>query len=175
MGSADPTNVTFPLGAVTIDPAHHELTGYNKERQDFIIGPNPAHRFAGYFCARFSEPFAEWGLASNADGSLQPGKSAGSGTQLSGYVRFAEGVKTVDVRVGVSFISVDQARKNIDNEVPDGTTLEETAKRTRALWAEKLDRIQIEGADDTQKTTFYTGVFHALQVSAAPFSRGVLS
>lgn len=164
MGSEDPTNVTYPLGSVLVDSSRRELTGYNKERQDFLIGPNPAPTFAGYFCVRFSEPLVEWGLASNADGQLSPRQISRNGTQLSAYVRFNETVETVDVRVGVSFISVDQARMNLDLEIPDGTTLEETARNTRQAWAEKLDRIDITGATADQDSVFYTAVFHSLQV-----------
>ncbi|KAJ3538818.1 hypothetical protein NM688_g6463 [Phlebia brevispora] len=163
MGSADPTNVTFPLGSVVIDPSRREVTGYNKERQDFIIGPNPALGFAGYFCVRFSEPIAEWGTASNADDLLHPEQLSSNGAQVSAYVRFDPSVHTVDVRVGVSFISVEQARANLDSEIPDGTTLEQTARSTREAWAEKLDRISIEGATEDEETVFYTGVFHTLQ------------
>ncbi|KAI0337493.1 glycoside hydrolase family 92 protein [Trametopsis cervina] len=163
MGSADPTNVTFPEGSITVDPSRREITGHNKERQDFIIGPNAAPSFAGYFCARFSEPLEEWGIASNADGSLFPGEATRNGSQVSGYVRFSRSVKKVDVRIGVSFISVDQARANLDSEIPDGTGLEGTARAVREAWAEKLDRIQLEGASDDDKTIFYTAVFHTLQ------------
>lgn len=106
--------------------------------------------------------FESWGVARN--GTLQEGVWEGEGSMLSGFVRFASTTKKVDVRIGVSFISVDQARRNLDVEVPDGTSLEETAVKTRAEWAEKLDRIRIEGATEEQKQVFYTAFFHALQV-----------
>jgi hypothetical protein len=165
-GSADPSNLTFPQGSIHISPSTREITGYNTERQDRIIGPNRAVRFAGYFCARFDQDVVEWGTASNGDGSVYPGQDQKSGAQVSGYARFAEGVRTVNVRVGVSFISVEQARKNLENEIPDGTTLEETAEKTRQAWAEKLDRVKIEGSGimDDEKRVFYTGIFHTLQV-----------
>ncbi|EKM58752.1 glycoside hydrolase family 92 protein [Phanerochaete carnosa HHB-10118-sp] len=163
MGSADPSNVTFPHGSVAIDPSAREITGTNAERQDFIIGPNPAPGFCAYFVARFSEPAMEWGTASVGDGALQPNITSAEGKQVAGYVKFKEDVTTVDVRIGVSFISVDQARKNLETEIPDGMTLEETARSTREAWAEKLDRIEIQGANDTDKEIFYTGVYHALQ------------
>lgn len=164
MGSADVSNLTFPLGSVEIDEQARQITGHNAERQDFIIGPNPALGFAGYFCARFSEPFVSWGVASNGDGQLSEGLKGGRGKQLSGYVTFDETVTVLDVRVGVSFISTQQACLNVDAEVPNGTSLEETAQKTRAAWAEKLDRIQVEGASVEDKTIFYTAVFHTLQV-----------
>lgn len=88
-------------------------------------------------------PFEEFGTASNGDGTLQPDVTQAEGTQLSGYVRFEEGTEKVNVRVGVSFISVDQARMNLEAEVPDGQSLEETARGTRQAWVEKLGRVQV--------------------------------
>lgn len=82
---------------------------------------------------------------------------------ISGYARF-EGEVQVGVRIGVSFISVDQARKNLDTEIADGVSLEDTAKIVRTEWAEKLDRIQLEGATEEEKLIFYSGFFHTLQV-----------
>jgi putative alpha-1,2-mannosidase len=104
----------------------------------------------------------------------------GSGELLSGFALFpadTTGKVTVTVRVGTSFISVDQARRNINAEIPDhGTsqmqdvrtaipqTLERTAQITRSAWAEKLDRFALEGATEVQKDIFWTGIAHALQV-----------
>lgn len=162
MGHTDLTNLTYPEGVIIIDPAAREIAGRNPERQDFIIGPSPAPSFAGYFCARFDVPFASYGTVQN--GSVSENATAGDGPVLSGFARFAEDTKVVNVRVGVSFISIDQARKNLDAEIPDGTTLEMTARKTRAAWAEKLDRIEIEGATEEESVVFYTAVFHSLQV-----------
>ncbi|KAH9949159.1 glycoside hydrolase family 92 protein [Amylocystis lapponica] len=161
IGSADTTNVTYPHGTLTINPVRHEIAGSNPERQDWIIGPNPARGWSGYFCARFDTPFASWGTAQN--GSVTEGAANGAGALLAGYARFAEDTREVGVRVGVSFISVEQACKNVDTEVPDGTSLEETARKVRREWAEKLDRVHVEGATEDEKKVFYTAVFHTLQ------------
>ncbi|GBE78894.1 glycoside hydrolase family 92 protein [Sparassis crispa] len=169
MGSADPSNVTYPHGEITIDPSRQEITGRNPERQDFIIGPNPALGWSGYFCARFDLPFASWGTTAN--GSTAEGATAGAGAMLGGFVRFAEGASVVGVRVGVSFISVEQARKNLDTEIPDDISLEETARGVRQAWAEKLDRIKVEGASEDDLKVFYTGVYHTLQVPEYPYEQ----
>lgn len=68
----------------------------------------------------------------------------------------------MDVRVGVSFISIEQARANIDLEVPDGQTLAQTSRRTRKEWAEKLDRLSVAGATGHNKTVLYTAFAHTL-------------
>ncbi|KAK7026547.1 glycosyl hydrolase family 92-domain-containing protein [Favolaschia claudopus] len=146
-------------------PARREITGSNSERQDWIITPTSiaqnARNFKGYFCARFDAPFAKFGVIQN--GSEIPGTQTRTGSLLSAYARFPAGTRKVNVRVGVSFISVDQARKNLDAEIANGVALEQTARRTRAAWAEKLDRIQLEGASEADKEVFYTAFFHTLQ------------
>ncbi|KAJ7740527.1 glycoside hydrolase family 92 protein [Mycena metata] len=163
--TSTPTNITYPSGSIAIDPARREITGSNSERQDWIITPtsiatNTRH-FRGYFCARFDAPFASYGVVQN--GSESAGATTGNGALLSAYARFGAGTTTVNVRIGVSFISVDQARRNIDAEIADGVALEETARQTRAAWAEKLDRITLEGASEADKEVFYTAFFHTLQ------------
>ncbi|KAK7001649.1 glycoside hydrolase family 92 protein [Favolaschia claudopus] len=160
-----PTNITYPLGSIAVDPARREITGSNSERQDWIITPTSiaqnASNFKGYFCARFDTPFAKFGVIQN--GSEIAGEKTGKGSLLSAYARFPVGTGKVNVRVGVSFISVDQARRNLDAEIANGVALEETARRTRTAWAEKLDRIQLEGASEADKEVFYTAFFHTLQ------------
>ena len=167
MGSSDPSNVTYPSGTIAINPAAREITGSNPERQDFIIGPNRAEGFSGYFVARFDASFVAFGTVQN--GTVRAGDNARDGTMLGGYAVFPRDTHTVDVRIGVSFISVEQARRNLDKEIPDGTTLEQTARTTRAAWAEKLDRVQIQGGSREQLETFYTALFHTLQVCVLPF------
>ena len=164
MGSSDPTNVTYPSGSIAINPATGEISGSNPERQDFIIGPNPAERFSGYFVARFDTPFVSFGTVQN--GTVRAGETARDGKMLGGYAIFRRDTRTVNVRIGVSFISVEQARRNLEKEIPDGTRLEQTARRTRTEWAEKLDRVQVEGGSQEQLETFYTALFHTLQAHA---------
>ncbi|KAI9455755.1 glycosyl hydrolase family 92-domain-containing protein [Lactarius psammicola] len=161
LGSSDPSNVTYPSGTIAIDPTAREITGSNPERQDFIIGPNRASGFRGYFVARFDAPFVAFGTAQN--GTMRASETARDGTMLGGYAVFPQDIRTVDVRIGVSFISVEQARRNLEKEIPDGTTLEQTARVTRAEWAEKLDRVQVQGGSRGQLETFYTALFHTLQ------------
>lgn len=171
MGSDDTSNVTYPSGSIFIDPSSRSISGHNPERQDFIIGPNAAPSFAGYFYARFSQPFSFWGTASNV--TLHPNRTAHSVDPiLSGFVQFANGTQEVEIRVGVSFISIEQAQKNLENETPDGVRLEDTAFMTRSAWKEKLEMIKLEGATEVNKTTFYTAFYHTLQVSLSSQSIG---
>jgi putative alpha-1,2-mannosidase len=164
IGYSDTNNLTYPEGTIVIDPDNREICGSNPERQDYIIAPlsTPATNWSGYFCARFDQPFSSWGVSRN--GTVSENQTSGEGAMLSGYAAFAPERSQLDVRVAVSFISIDQARENLEKEIPDGQSLEQTARKTRAAWAEKLDRIKLVGATKDQKEIFYTGFFHTLQV-----------
>ena len=60
--------------------------------------------------ARFSQPFELGGISRR--GVLSDEKK-GEGKELSGWVGFPEGTFTVEVRMGVSFISIEQARRYV--------------------------------------------------------------
>ncbi|WP_344635247.1 GH92 family glycosyl hydrolase [Kitasatospora cystarginea] len=148
-------------GNVHIDPAGQEISGYNPDRQDGNLGPFKAPGFKGYFVARFDTAFAGYGTAAGA--TRYDGQADRTDQDVVGYVRFPAGTVTVTVRIATSFISADQARANLDNEVPDGQGFDATAASTRAAWADKLDRVHIQGATADQLAIFYTAMFHALQ------------
>lgn len=151
----------FISGEVTIDPDAREVYGWNPERQDHRLGPFAAADFKGYFVARFDENFEEYGTAN--DKVLCNGCTTGSGEYLSAYVTFPSGAKSVNVRVGVSYISFDQARQNLENEISAEATLESTAAFVESQWADKLDLVQITNATDDELAIFYTAMYHALQ------------
>ncbi|KAJ5233145.1 hypothetical protein N7468_006101 [Penicillium chermesinum] len=74
----------------------------------------------------------------------------------------------VEVRTGISYVSVEQARRNLDFEISDDTKFEHTVEDVKEAWLEKLGRITVEGVNQTDsdhspRTIFYTGLFHALQ------------
>lgn len=68
---------------------------------------------------------------------------------------------TVVVRVGVSFVSCENARMNLEAEQAS-SGFEEVRQRARQQWNDDLSRIQIEGGTKDQRTVFYTALYHAL-------------
>ncbi|KAI1323041.1 glycoside hydrolase family 92 protein [Xylariaceae sp. FL0255] len=153
-------------GQITIDLENREISGYNPQRQDYLLGPDKPDSFKGYFVSRFSQPFTSYGttLGRNSSESMK----TATGENLGAYVRFASNTTRVEVRTGISFVSIEQARRNLDIEIPDGTAFETTVEQVKSAWKEKLDRVTIEGVNTTdsdhdQRTIWYTGLFHALQ------------
>lgn len=153
-------------GHVQVDPSLREISGSNSQRQDYALGPSRAPSFKGYFVSRFSAPFSEYGTSQG--NALHPHTKGANGKDLGAYVKFKSNVKRVEVRTGASFVSVAQARKNLELEIPDGTRFESTVQELKNTWLEKLGRVTIEGVNKTSeendpRTVWYTGLFHALQ------------
>ena len=76
------------------------------------------------------------------------------------YAEFEKNVKEVRLRYGVSYISIEQAKKNLENEIIS-FDIEPVAKAARVEWNKTLGKIQVEGATDDQKTVFYTALYRA--------------
>ena len=68
----------------------------------------------------------------------------------------------VEVSVGVSFVSEENAMLNLDTEQPAGMTFDKIYASARDLWNDDLSRIKVEGGSDDQKTVFYTALYHTL-------------
>lgn len=67
----------------------------------------------------------------------------------------------IEVAIGVSFISEENALENLEKEQQDAhfDALHEQARRA---WATELNRIEVEGGSDVQKEVFYTALYHTL-------------
>ncbi|MBB4683493.1 GH92 family glycosyl hydrolase [Amycolatopsis jiangsuensis] len=76
---------------------------------------------------------------------------------VTGYLEFAE--REVTLRIATSLISLAQAKRNLELEIPAGTTFEQVRDLARAQWQRLLGRIELEGASDDELTTFYSCLY----------------
>ena len=109
-------------GYAAIDEQSHEISGYNPHRMDAHLGPNKLPNFKGYFVIQFRQiPRSEktYGM-----------EKAETESSRGAYAEFQPG-ETVEVRVGTSFLSIDQARNNLKVEIPewDFDAVRQTAAR----------------------------------------------
>ncbi len=68
----------------------------------------------------------------------------------------------VEVRMGISYVSTENARCNLDAEQVTGATFDEIQAVARQQWNNDLGRIRVSGGTDAQKTVFYTALYHTL-------------
>ena len=76
------------------------------------------------------------------------------------YSNLAQG-EQITVRVGVSFVSIANARENLDHE-QDGKDFDTIRANAAKQWNDALGRINVEGGTPRQQTIFYTALYHAL-------------
>ena len=67
----------------------------------------------------------------------------------------------ITVRMGVSFVSMENARENLDKE-QQSKSFDEIYADARKEWNNDLGRIRVSGGSDEQKRVFYTALYHAL-------------
>lgn len=63
------------------------------------------------------------------------------------------------MKIGVSFVSIDNARLNLNTE-QGGKDFDRIHSEARQEWANALGRIKVEGGSEDQRTVFYTGLYH---------------
>ena len=147
--------------AIQVDAARRRVSGWSSKRN--VRGnerDDPPRVLRTWFVLEFDHPFAAapvW-----ADGKFREGQIACEAKHAGVVVRFAPTKRgeQVHVRVASSFISAEQAERNL-LELGDGGFDAVTA-RGRAAWNEVLGRIRVEGGTEDQRRTFYTCLYRAL-------------
>ena len=162
---------------VTIDPDRHEISGSSASGNFCYAG----NTYTVYFAAEFDRPFSAYGTwqreltvpgSKTASDSVPmalvstplagiPNDAKGTGTtaQAGAYASFED--RAVQARVGVSFVSVENARENLRREA--GTrTVDAIRAKARSAWNRMLGRIRVAGGSREHKRIFYTQLYHAL-------------
>lgn len=121
-----------------------------------------------YFIARFSKPFQYYGTYDNAYKSpesgagIYPMKSGEQGDHIGAFVQYdTKAGEQVLVKVAVSYVSLDGARKNLAAEMPDWS-FDQIHRQARQQWAQVLEKMQVEGKSDADKVKFYTSVYRTI-------------
>ena len=69
--------------------------------------------------------------------------------------------ESISVKVGISYVSIENARKNMEAEQP-GFDFDKVRTAARETWNKDLSRVEIEGGSKDERTIFYTGLYHLL-------------
>ncbi len=168
---------------VVINAASNIMNGFNEFTTDASVTIEPRSRSisggatGGYFCgtsydtrtiyfyAVFNRPFASYGTWGGS--KLMKNNLNGEGVGAGAYVTFdASQGRTVLVKIGVSYVSVANAKQNLEMENSvarmasgDFTSAVRKARRVWNLW---LNRVSVSGGTLTDRRTFYSMVYHTL-------------
>ncbi|WP_374117604.1 GH92 family glycosyl hydrolase [Streptomyces sp. XM83C] len=98
--------------------------------------------------------------------------TGGAASGHRGHLRFDAGPgRTVTLRLATSLIGIDQAKDNLRQEIPDGTSFATVRDRARAAWDDLLGRVEVEGATPEQLTTLYSSLYRLYLYPNSGFER----
>ncbi len=147
-----PVEMTDAYAAQT---AENEISGYV---ENDITHRHPKRCYI-YFVARFQQPIAAlWGWR----GDEQPRRVEQiSGKDCGFLVECEHRSGPVLLKVGISYVSEEQSRLNLDTELPHWD-FDALCQDSMETWNDWLGRIEVEGGTITQRKRFYTNLWHAL-------------
>ncbi|KAI0389667.1 family 92 glycosyl hydrolase [Xylariaceae sp. FL0594] len=163
---SDLSNSRQDNGSVSVDPNTGRIKGEAVFVSSFSQG-----QYSAYFCTDFagSEIFDN-GIFANSRASADVKKLTISrsinGYPLPGgaFVRFESAAKPVTARVGLSFISSEQACSNAESEIP-GFDFDSVQSAATEAWRKKLSPIVVStggGVDQNQVKNFYSGIYRTM-------------
>jgi predicted alpha-1,2-mannosidase len=147
-------------GSVEIDAEHNEIRVVDPVRR-LYAGSGKLAGFSGYFVVQFDRHFrvgGTWAGNHKYEGATsQLGAEGAPGAYVSFDVKPGE---TVQAKVGSSFTSLNEARRNLESEIAEWD-FDRVVEQTRTAWNKELSKIDIK-APPEQKRVFYTALYHAM-------------
>lgn len=134
-----------------------EVRGYNRVRG----GWNNGRAYTVYFYAKFDQPITEF--ATWKGNKLTKGEKVqfDSYDKTGALLRFTDKL-TVNMKLGISFLSTNKAKHNVENEIPHWN-FDSVRKDLVNEWEKLVCKIEIdESAPLAYKRMFYTGLYHAM-------------
>jgi predicted alpha-1,2-mannosidase len=131
--------------------------GWNKQPTSYTV----------YFYARLSVPAASWGTWSGtwSNDQLTPGSKSAhndSTSSTGAWLTFAvTGNRPVLMKIGISFVSIAQARQNLAAEI-SGFDFEAVHVASLAQWDKALRTVELGGETSEQAQIFYTALYHTM-------------
>jgi predicted alpha-1,2-mannosidase len=148
----------FDKGAsVQIIPMENKIIGSVR----YHCGDVPNIYSSNYFVIVFDRSFSAHGVWSSTN-DIKANVTSLSGKQVGAYVQFKTGRnKIVGCKVASSFISPEQAQKNLDAEIGNAD-FDTVRSRAEVRWNEMLGRAKVEGGSDEQRRTFYSCLYRCI-------------
>ena len=114
-----------------------------------------------FFVAEFSEPFVGTAIVEGVDITEQSERiKEAKGTNLTAMLRFDNSdKKPILVKVGISPVSIEGARKNLNAELPHWN-FEKVRQDAKTAWNKELSQIEITDDNQENLTKFYTALYH---------------
>ncbi|MFN8256319.1 MAG: GH92 family glycosyl hydrolase [Bacteroidales bacterium] len=130
-----------------------------KLENDRVHGWEEFENIKQYFHAEISQPLQSSGtIAAN---KINQGSEI-SGTHVGLFLNFGKTEKPVEIRIGISYISEEQAARNLHSET-SGIKFEKIKSASQKEWQQSLGKIIVKGGTERQKRIFYTSLYRCYE------------
>jgi predicted alpha-1,2-mannosidase len=165
---SDNSKIILDIGHQIGNNSSQELSELRIRENSTIEGFKCSGAGKVFFVAEFSKPFRYYGTFDNeyktpeSGGDIWPYKNGEKGKDIGAFVTYKTSEnEQILVKVGISYTSLEGARKNLNTEIP-GWDFDNVKDQAREIWNKELSRIKIDGASSDQKEIFYTAMYHSL-------------
>lgn len=135
----------------------HEVAGYTRIRG----GWNNGKAYTVYFYAETDRPFLQ-SLTWKGNRITEAQSQYDSAEKTGALLRFAKNDKVVQLKVGISFLSMQKAKINAHSEIPHWS-FEKVHQDLLGQWEQLLQKIGINPSTPlAKKRMFYTGLYHTM-------------
>ena len=138
---------------VKVMPDSRTVVGYTTRNSGGV-----PDNFRNWFVIRFDKPFSGFRVF-NGKNELKGFEAEGEHALAAVYFTTRRG-EQVTARVASSFISEEQALRNLETEVGDAD-FETVKARAQERWDEVLGRIEVSGGTEEQYRTFYSCLYRS--------------
>ncbi len=153
-------------GKVLIDLQHRDevLESFIEVVNDYEVkGMRRSKSWAAnqvvFFYLKFEKPIRDFGIASGDQ--LQKNISKASGKNIKSWFAFDPGGdRSLQVKIGISGVSMEHAHMNLDTEIP-GWDFNEVKTAAETAWNKELGKIEVTGGTKDEQVVFYTALYHA--------------
>jgi len=137
---------SFPKGHASVVLGNRQEGSLAQTDKEAVTGQESVEGLTAYIYGEFSVPVQV------------KSENAGKRSHLTATAEAG----TLEFRYGVSFISIEQAEKNLRREIPEWG-FDQVKGAAKARWNEALGRIAVEGGTEAQRKVFYTALYRCFE------------
>lgn len=168
---SDESNIILDIGnqlgeSGKVKDAHVVFKGDNEIEGWVITYPEYVKKYQSdgevrmYFSGEVSKKPYEVGTFKGD--TIYENKSSIDGVGSGLYLRFkTQENESINIKAAFSYTSIENAKQNFIEEA-SGLSFDEARNRAEATWLEELNKIEVSGSTEDNRTKFYTGLYHAL-------------
>ncbi len=161
-----PTEYDYDLKAIEIKKvSDFRIEGYSKQISKNVWSGGVDQEYIVHFVIEFDQPIKQYGTWLNDRVTNDHDLKSDSAQNAGMFVEFdLQKKRAVQVRTGISYVSVENAALNLQNEIttPFNWSFDAVKNEQRSAWNKLLSRVEISTNNLLEKERFYTNMYRSL-------------